>query len=344
MPHDSILMVAPSVLAQRKILLADDDPASLAAVSAILGSAGAIVTAFDDVDRALATIAQDSFDLVVTDLYLGDVRLGFELADAARRCRPEVPVVMLTGQPSFRGANDAMRSQVREMVVKPAEPDRLVEACGRAIAAALAERRARKLESQNRILSQVAPRMIEAKDPTTSGHADRVVHYADRLALRCGVGERDRESLRLAALLHDVGKIGAPDAILCKEGPLDANERKVIEQHPQIGFDILAGLEDCEDTRNWVYQHHERWDGRGYPNRLAGEDVALPGRILILAEVYDALAEARSYKSAWPMEQIVGFFRDQAGKHFDPDLANLVADGLAAEGRRFFAASGELLF
>jgi putative nucleotidyltransferase with HDIG domain len=186
--------------------------------------------------------------------------------------------------------------------------------------------------------------MIEAKDPTTSGHSERVAHYVDRLARRCGVGAEERESLRLAGLLHDVGKIGVPGAILCKEGPLAPAERELIERHPAVGYEILAGLEGCEDARLWVYQHHERWDGAGYPNRLAGEDVALPGRILILAEVYDALAEARSYKPAWPIEKIVAVFRAEAGKHFDPDLSHLVADGLEAEGRRFFAPGPDLLF
>jgi putative two-component system response regulator len=140
-----------------------------------------------------------------------------------------------------------------------------------------------------------------------------------------------------------VGKIGIPNRILCKEGPLTSDEREVIKQHPQMGYEILAPLEDSDDVRRWVYQHHERWDGRGYPDGLAGDAVALPGRILILAEVYDALAEARSYKAAWDNNRIVEFFRAESGKHFDPDLAHLVADGLAQHGKRFFAPDG-LLF
>lgn len=331
-------------LASRRVLIVDDEDVVLAALTDIVLAAGGRPTRVADVGAAKAALAAHGFDLVLTDLYLGEDELGYEVAEAARRCRPEVPVVMLTGQPSFRGAVDALRAAVREIVVKPVEPETLVAACARAIHAAATERRARELEGQNRVLSAVVPRMVEAKDPTTSGHADRVVCYTDRLAERCGVSEDDRESLRLAALLHDIGKIGVPRAILCKEGPLDAAEREVIEQHPQVGYDILAGLDGCDDARTWVYQHHERWDGAGYPNRLGGHEVALPGRILILAEVYDALAEARSYKPAWEIAAIVTFFRQQAGRHFDPDLANLVADGLEREGRRFFAAGPELLF
>src|SRR5262249_51097112 len=156
---------------------------------------------------------------------------------------------------------------------------------------------------------------IEAKDPTTSGHAERVVRYADVLAQRCGVGAADRAELRLAALLHDVGKIGIPDRILTKPGSLTPDEREVIQRHPAMGYDILAPLQNHEQVRRWVFQHHERWDGKGYPQGLAGEDVDLPGRILVLAEVYDALAEQRSYKAAWEPPRIVAMFREQAGRH-----------------------------
>ena len=337
-------MLEYPALAARRLLLVDDDPTTLTALAEVVGGAGAHTTRVSNVTAARQALDTEVFDLVLTDLYLGEHELGYEVAEAALAHRPAVPVVMLTGQPSFRGAADALRSSVRELVVKPVDPDVLIEACARAIQAAATERRARILEGQNRVLAAVVPRMIEAKDPTTSGHAARVVHYADRLAERCGVTEADRESLRLAAVLHDVGKIGVPRSILCKEGPLDASERKVIEEHPRVGFEILAGLEGCEEARDWVHQHHERWDGRGYPNRLRGEEVALPGRILILAEVYDALAEARSYKPAWEVDRIVSFFREQAGRHFDPDLAGMVADGLEGEGRRFFAPSGPFLF
>jgi putative two-component system response regulator len=326
------------------VLVVDDDHATLATIEAILGGAGYRTTCHDRIDRARRALIDTRFDLVLTDLYIGDDALGYEIAELARLQRPPVPVILLTARPSFGGACEALRSEVREIVVKPIEAAVLVTACRKAIDAAEVERRSRRLDAQNRVLSAVVPRMVEAKDPTTSGHSDRVVHYADRLALRCGVTDEDRESLRLASLMHDVGKVGIPRSILCKEGPLTADERTQIQRHPSIGYDILAPLEDCDNARLWVLQHHERWDGRGYPNALHRDDVALPGRILILAEVYDALAEARSYKEAWDVRQIVGFFREQAGRHFDPDLAHLVADGLEREGKRFFAPGPGLLF
>jgi len=337
------LPAAPAT-STRRVLIVDDDRQTLAALQAVLEAAGFETVCRENLAGADQAFEATRFDLVLTDLYLGEHDLGYDVAERARKQRPEVPVVLLTGRPSFGSACEALGRCIRDIIVKPIDPEILLASCRRTIEAADMERRTRLLEAQNRILALVAPRMIEAKDPTTSGHAERVYRYVARLAERCGVTGDQLESLRIAALLHDVGKIGTPRAILCKEGPLTADEREVIERHPALGYEILAGLEGCEDARDWVHQHHERWDGKGYPNRLAGEDVALPGRMLILAEVYDALAEARSYKPAWPVPKIVALFREQAGQHFDPELAHMVADGLEQHGRSFFAPRSDLLF
>jgi putative two-component system response regulator len=333
-----------SVEKRQRVLVVDDEPEVLRTVADILGQADYDVICLPSVAAAQACLERETFHLVLSDLYLGDSGLGYQIADAARACRPSVPVILLTGRPTFNGAKEALRSHVYEIVVKPVDPLELVNSCRRTIQAAHSERRQRRLEAQNRVLASVLPRAIEAKDPTTSGHAERVVHYTDTLAQRCGVPDEERARLRLASLLHDVGKIGIPEGILTKQGPLTQAERKVVETHPEVGRQILAPLEHSDDVRTWVYQHHERWDGRGYPNGLRGDEVSLPGRILILAEVFDALAEARSYKPAWPTGKIVGFFRQQAGSHFDPDLAHMVADGLEQHGNRFFASEPDMLF
>jgi len=335
---------AGSAARRQRVLVVDDDPEILTTVERILQKADFDVQCLGSVAAAEGCLREEEFELVLSDLYLGDSGLGYQVADATHACQPGVPVILLTGRPSFGGAQEALRSHVHEIVVKPVDPFELVQTCRRTIQTANAERRQRQLEAQNKVLASVLPRAIEAKDPTTSGHAERVVLYTDILAQRCGVEEGSRENLRMAALLHDVGKIGIPEEILTKNGPLTREERDVIETHPEMGRQILESLEDSDDIRTWVYQHHERWDGKGYPNGLQGEDVSLPGRILILAEVYDALAEERSYKPAWPTEKIVGFFRANAGSHFDPDLANLVADGLEQHDKRFFATQPGMLF
>ncbi|MBK8101032.1 MAG: response regulator [Planctomycetes bacterium] len=336
---------APTVAkTPQRILVVDDEPDVLQSLTGILERAGYSVTATTKLATALGLLDSQPFDLALTDLYLGATDLGFQLADRARCRRPEIPVVLLTGKPSFDRAQEALRSRVSEIVVKPIDPFQLLTTCRRTIEEYRLARRNQELVVQNKTLASVLPRAVEAKDPTTSGHAERVVDYVDSLARRCNVSAEDRESLRMAALLHDVGKIGIPDDILTKPGALTEDERDVIKRHPRMGYEILGQMDGQENVRRWVYQHHERWDGKGYPEKLAGEDVALPGRILVLAEVYDALAEQRSYKRAWETSKIVAYFRDQAGRQFDPDLAHVVADGLERMGPRFFAGAPGMLF
>ena len=327
-----------------RVLIVDDEPDVLRSLAQTMTHDGFDVVCAQSLTEAVATLRSDKIDLVLTDLYLGASELGSKIAESAQALRPSPPVIVLTGKPSFDGAQAAMRHHVAEMVVKPVDPHNLLQTCRRVLQEAELERRNRELESTNEVLASVIPRTIEIKDPTTSGHAARVVGYTDTLAKRCGVSEEDRASLRLASLLHDVGKIGIPDKILQKPGPLTAEEREVINTHPQMGYEVLKDVQMKEEIRLWVLQHHERWDGKGYPNGLGGEDVTLPGRILMLAEVYDALAEARSYKPAWPVEKIVGLFRAEAGGQFDPELAVLVADGLEKQGSRFFAPNPDHLF
>lgn len=328
---------------RHRVLVVDDDLDVLRALQESLQEAGMLTFGVPGSQHARQALAEEDFDLVLTDLYLAGDDLGLRVAEAAQSCRPAVPVVLLTAHPSFDGAQGAVRSGVADVVVKPVLEADLIATCERTIAATETRRVAQRLEAQNRVLARVLPRAIEAKDPTTHGHSERVVAYTETLALLCGIGDEERASLRMAALLHDVGKVGIPDGILCKEGPLTTDEREVMKQHPLRGYEILEPLEESEDVRTWVYQHHERWDGRGYPCGLRSHEVALPGRILILAEVYDALAEERSYKPAWEVPKIVEYFRHEAGGHFDPDLARMVADGLEHHGRRFFTPAG-LLF
>ncbi len=325
-------------LHRERVLVVDDEPTVLATLAHILDRGGYAVHQATDLATAIAAMQTTAFHLVLSDLYLGK-DLAWQLAEAADALRPRVPVVLLTGRPTFDGAAQALRNRVAEIATKPVDPLLLLQTCRRTIDGHRLRSRNEELEAQNRVLAQVLPRAIEAKDPTTSGHADRVVRYADVLAQRCSVSFDDRQDLRLAALLHDVGKIGIPDRILTKPGGLTVEEREVIQRHPAMGFEILAPLRDHEQVRRWVYQHHERWDGKGYPEGLHGDDVALPGRILILAEVYDALAEERSYKPAWEVPRIVALFREQAGRHFDPELAQIVADGLEQQGNEFFKGS-----
>lgn len=331
------------------MLLVDDEPLLAEQVAEFLATRGFVVSIETSLERARSRLEHgNDLDLVVTDIYLssdrgdstGDGRSGgMILAELCASRNPHIPVILLTGKPSLDAALQGLRQHVFDFLTKPVTFTELEQRARQAISERRLRQRVSQLEEVNRLLSHILPNAIEAKDPLTRGHSDRVAGYADGLGRRCGLTTEERRDLRLAAMLHDVGKIGVPESILTKEGPLTRSERSEIEKHPGIGQQILEPLHDFPRVRDWVYQHHEHWDGRGYPEGLSGEEVALPGRILILAEVYDALATVRSYKKAWSREKISSYFEADRGAHFDPELAGIVADGVRREGTAWFESA-----
>ncbi len=332
---DAIRQTAPI-----RLLIVDDEPDLGRLVAEYFESQNDEVVLAHDLETALSILENDrDLDLCISDIYLNSQASkagGHRIAEACDERHPRLPVILLTGRPSMSAALEGLRNHAIDFFLKPVDLGRLYERAHRAIEEQRLQNRVRDLEQTNLLLSQLLPNTIEAKDPITRGHSDRVVAYTEGLARRVGVSSADRSSLRLAARLHDIGKIGIPSEILSKPGKLTKDERAVIEEHPEIGHKILEPFAHLPKVRQWVVQHHERWDGRGYPNGLVGDEVALPGRILILAEVYDALATKRSYKDAWPDEKIAALFEEEAGHHFDPDLARIVAEGVRTKGRYFF--------
>ncbi|MDF1870857.1 MAG: HD-GYP domain-containing protein, partial [Phycisphaerales bacterium] len=162
---------------------------------------------------------------------------------------------------------------------------------------------------------------IDAKDRYTRGHSDRVAMLSKQLALEIGFNEEDAERVRLCGILHDVGKIGVPEAVLCKNGRLTDEEFDLIKLHPEIGANMLKELPSLQDILPGVLHHHERWDGRGYPMGLAGEDIPELGRILALADTFDAMSSNRAYRSAMPREKVLAEIANCAGTQFEPRLA-----------------------
>lgn len=161
---------------------------------------------------------------------------------------------------------------------------------------------------------------LDAKDRYTRGHSERVAHLAATLAKRIGLPEAQVERIHIAGLMHDVGKIGVPEAVLCKPGRLTDEEFDAIKRHPRIGHDILAGIPQLGDILPGVLWHHERWDGRGYPDKIAGEEIPLMARLLAIADTFDAMSSDRSYRPKMPREKVLDEIRGCSGSQFDPDL------------------------
>jgi putative two-component system response regulator len=164
----------------------------------------------------------------------------------------------------------------------------------------------------------------------TGKHIDRMSRYCALLAGKVGLESARVDLIRVASPMHDVGKIAIPDSILLKPGSLTAEERRVMERHTEIGYQILSGsrAELLQLAADLAWTHHERFDGRGYPRGLSGEEIPLEGRIAAVADVFDALTTDRVYRKALPLEEAVGMMQGERAKHFDPDILDLFVDSL----------------
>ncbi len=170
----------------------------------------------------------------------------------------------------------------------------------------------------------------ETRSQETGNHVKRVAEYSRQLALLVGLNQETAQLLKMASPMHDIGKVAIPDRVLMKPGKLDAEEWEIMKTHASIGYELLRHSERpiLQAAAIVAGQHHEKWDGSGYPNGFSGEDIHIYGRITALADVFDALASERVYKKAWPLDEILALIREQRGKHFDPQLVDLFLKNL----------------
>jgi putative nucleotidyltransferase with HDIG domain len=164
---------------------------------------------------------------------------------------------------------------------------------------------------------------LELRDKETEGHSRRVTELSMNLGRQMGLDESEIISIRYGALLHDIGKMGIPDKILRKNGSLTSRERQIVEQHPDIAYDLLKDIEFLKNAIEIPYSHHEKWDGKGYPQKLKGEKIPLYARIFAVVDYWDALSTDRPYRKAWPLEKVVSYIQEQAGKTFDPHIVKV---------------------
>ncbi len=188
----------------------------------------------------------------------------------------------------------------------------------------------------------------EVRSREASYHVIRVAEHSRMLALKAGLAEKEADLIRRASPLHDVGKIAIPDTVLFKPGRLNQHERAIMETHAEIGYDLLrhSDYQTLRAAATVAWEHHERWNGNGYPRGLKGTDAHLFGRINAIADVFDALLNERCYKPAWPLSDTIAYFRDQRGKQFDPVLIDallLNVDDFLAIQKKFSKAGKKIL-
>ncbi|MDH5506172.1 MAG: HD-GYP domain-containing protein, partial [Anaerolineae bacterium] len=175
---------------------------------------------------------------------------------------------------------------------------------------------------------------LDLRDRETEGHTQRVTNLTVRLAKYIGVPAEQIEHIRRGALLHDIGKMGIPDSILFKEGPLSSEEWEVMRRHPEFAYEMLAPIDFLQPSLDIPYCHHERWDGSGYPRGLVGEQIPLAARIFAIADVWDALSSDRPYRRAWAAQDILPHIKAQSGSYFDPHLVEAFMEMLASSHER----------
>ena len=340
-------MTAPEL---RTILVIDDDPSIRKVLYLGLERMGYAIK--------MATNGQEGIDLLASgaaepDCVLLDIRMpvlsGKDALPRIREMHPLIPVIMLTAYNDLATGLEAMKNGAFDYLVKPSRLDHIAETIAKAIryrdivrekfeqdkkneeyklslersmqskTLELSETY-EKLKAANMQTVQALAETIEAKDQYTQGHCERVRSLAVRLARELKLPEDQIEPLEFAALLHDIGKIGIPERILNKVGPLDPEEVEVIKMHPLIGAQILSIVEFFAPAINGVRHHHERWDGTGYPDGVAGEDIDPLARIITLADTFDAMAQSRPYRKALPLEAVLDEIRSESGKQFSPEV------------------------
>jgi putative two-component system response regulator len=310
------------------VLVVDDDPTIGRLVQELLGRDGCRVTVARDGREALARVAETPPDLIVLDLDMPGLD-GFEVcrrvkADPATRL---IPVVIVTGWEGFAAKLRAWELGADDFLSKPYQG---VEVRARCRSLLRLKRLIDDLDSAEAVVFALA-RAVEAKSPYTRGHSDRVTEYALALADELGVSAADREVVRKGAVLHDLGKLNIPDAILDKPGKLTPEEYAVVKQHPLQGVHIVEPLRSIRDAVPLIRWHHERLDGRGYPDGLFGGAIPLLARVLAVADVYDALASPRPYRAAMPEGECLRVMReDAAGGGLDPHLVDRFAEARQA--------------
>jgi putative two-component system response regulator len=323
---------------------------------------GHVVTVTGDTMEARAELGSRSFELILCDVHLPG-ESGLELLHEVVAGHTEVAVLMVSGADDPQLAQKALALGAYGYIVKPFRDSEVNIGIANAL-------RRRRLEIENkahheRLEHLVAERTAdldrsreetihclaraaELRDHETGKHIERVSRCSELIARRLGLPSDRCELLRIASPLHDIGKIAIPDNILHKPGLLSADERRVVETHADLGHTILAGSHEplLQLGAEIAWTHHERFDGAGYPRRLASDAIPLAGRIVAVADVFDALVSDRVYRSAFPVDEAVAAMRAQRGAHFDPDaleaLLTAIPEALAIRDR-FRDERGQLL-
>jgi len=311
---------------QATVLAIDDESTNLQLLRQILQDQYRLLFAKDGA-RAIELAVNEKPDLILLDVMMPEMT-GYDVCRVlkANPSTASIPVIFVTALTDSTDEVVGFEAGAVDFISKPVSPA-VVKA---RIKLHLSMVRMEELRASRLAIVQRLGLAAEYKDNETGLHVIRMSHYARLLGLAAGLDEQEADDLFISAPMHDIGKIGIPDSILQKPGRLTPEEYVVMQTHPGIGAHIIGQHEGgmLAMAHDVALSHHEKWDGSGYPNRLAGEDIPLAGRIVAVADVFDALTSVRPYKAAWKLEDACAWMKDQRGQHFEPRLVDLFLDQL----------------
>lgn len=314
-----------------KILIVDDKLDTLVLMQELLSSRGYEVMLANDAERALKMVHTTRPDLIVMDVIMPG-RSGYELCRELKD-DPEtrlIPVVIITGLSDREDRVRGIEAGADDFLSKPIFPEELF---ARVKSLLKLKEFVDELEHAESVVVALA-RGVESRDPYTGDHCDRLANYAVGLGKHIGLDQESLIALKRGGYLHDLGKVSIPDDVLKKGAGLTPEDWKLMKQHPIVGEDICRPLKSFRNVLPIIRHHHERWDGKGYPDGLAGNDIPLLARILQIVDVYDALRTLRPYKPAMQHKEAEAALREEAANgHLDPDLVKAFLEMLTHQER-----------
>ena len=316
------------------ILIVDDEYAGRQTLESVLEPEGYHLLMAENGLQAIEKAKQLLPDVILLDVMMPGMT-GFEVCQRIRSDPQvaEIPIIVLTALDDRESMLTALKAGADDFISKPFDR---YELRARVLGITrlnryhkLVEERTKLEEAHTQLLAAYEAtiegwsRAMDLRDRETEGHSQRVAELTVQLAKAFGMSDSELLQIHRGALLHDMGKIGIPDSILHKPGRLTDEEWAVMRKHPQIAYEMLYPIEYLWPALNIPYCHHEKWDGTGYPQGLAAEQIPLSARLFAIVDVWDALTSNRPYRAAWTKEDANAYIRDQSGKHFDPQVVDL---------------------
>lgn len=334
-------MLDEKTIKEAKILIVDDQPANVTLIEKMLDIDGYInVISTTDPTQVEAIYLEQNSDLILLDLNMPEMD-GYQVLAKIREVDPDYPpIIVLTAQSDRESRIKALDLGARDFLAKPFDRVELMTRIRNMLEVrimttamknqnivldGMVKERTQELNDTRLEVIRRLGRAAEYRDDMTGFHIIRMSRYSQLLGLASGMDEAETEMLLNASPMHDIGKIGIPDSVLMKPGKLEPDEWKIMQTHVDIGVEILSGSSSAlmDMAAEIAQNHHEKWDGSGYPRGLSGEDIPLTGRVVAIADVFDALTTERPYKKAWPIEEAVEFLKEQSNKHFEPRLVEI---------------------